>query len=370
MIDTKEKVHIIWTQDTEKLVTDMVRILKTNLASLWYDVANVLSHEINMYDEFASEETTIWALQNSVRWKHVRVVNDVNGKMMTSNKTWPLHVKYNDRLIQATSLCSAAKTRWSKSLSLISTWVFYSREDKFPEWGMNESSERTSPSAHFRLDVVLNLLAPEYYVTMHAHNPSMFKGNGITKCLDLFTWWEVQQAAAVLAAEYGIIDPHMSTMDWWWQKKNEAIASDLGYDNMTLIKERTKGENNKVEKITLTKYIGWRDVLLHDDILDTWWSFERTVNTMWEPNSPNGTPKSVNAVITGWMFNGNAIKTLTRLHEEGKFNNIFITNAIYRKSYPSFVKVLNAAPNFAEVIEAVFTNRSINFNMWVIPITK
>lgn len=146
-------IHIIWTQDTEILVTDMVKILKTNLATLWYDIDKVLSYEINSYDEFASEETTIDELKHSVRSKHVRVINDINGKKATSNKTWLLHVKYNDRLVQAISLSSAAKTRWSKSLSIISTWVPYTREDKFPEGWMKETSKRTSASAHFRLEV-------------------------------------------------------------------------------------------------------------------------------------------------------------------------------------------------------------------------
>ncbi|MEI7563858.1 MAG: hypothetical protein WCJ39_09890 [bacterium] len=41
---------------------------------------------------------------------------------------------------------------------------------------------------------------------------------------------------------------------------------------------------------------------------------------------------------------------------------IYITNGVYRENYPSFVKVFSAAPNYAEVIEAAFTNRSINFN--------
>jgi len=43
-------------------------------------------------------------------------------------------------------------------------------------------------------------------------------------------------------------------------------------------------------------------------------------------------------------------------------STLYITNAVYRASYPDFVVVLDAAPNFAEVIEAAFVGRSINFN--------
>ena len=44
-------------------------------------------------------------------------------------------------------------------------------------------------------------------------------------------------------------------------------------------------------------------------------------------------------------------------------DTIYVTNSVYRETYPSFVKIFDAAPNYAEVIEAAFTNRSINFNM-------
>jgi|GEM_PF-1968155 len=89
----------------------MIDILKKNLSSLGYDIANVLSYEINIYDEFADEETTIDKLQHSVRGHHVWVVADVNGKKTVINKKTlqPMLVKYNDRLVQALELCNAAQ---------------------------------------------------------------------------------------------------------------------------------------------------------------------------------------------------------------------------------------------------------------------
>lgn len=75
-----------------------------------------------------------------------------------------------------------------------------------------------------------------------------------------------------------------------------------------------------------------------------------------------GTPNSLNAVITAGLFNGPAIEKMQALYNEGLIHAIYITNAAYRESYPDFVHVFDAAPNYAEVIEAAFTNRSINFN--------
>ena len=358
MIETSEKLHIIWTQDTEWLVMGMVSILKKNLTELGYDIAKVLSYEINTYNEFADEETTIWELESSVRWKHVWVVIDVNGKKIVRDKNLhPIIMKYNDRLVQALFLGNAAEVHWWKTLNYISTSLFYGREDKFPDGGLKETTKRSSTSAHFFLDVVLDQLAPDYYVTMDVHNKAVFKGNKVTKCVNLHTWRAVQRAIQDIN-KHNIL---LSGMDQWWDKKIEAISEDLWLDYINVIKRRSKKENNKVEEIIIVGDTTGRDVLIHDDILDTGGSFVALVEKMraeWKPNS-------VNAVITAGLFNGTAIEKLIKLHEKWMIDTIYVTNSVYRETYPSFVKIFDAAPNYAEVIEAAFTNRSINFNMWV-----
>lgn len=359
MIVTREKIHIVWTQDTEVLVGNMIDILKKNLSSLGYDIANVLSYEINIYDEFADEETTIDKLQHSVRGHHVWVVADVNGKKTVINKKTlqPMLVKYNDRLVQALELCNAAQIHGWKTLNFISTTLPYGREDKFPDAGLKENTKRSSASAHFFLDIIKDQLAPDYYVTMDVHNTSMFKGNKVTKCVNLHTWRAVQRAVQLIDKP----DILISGMDQWWDKKIEAISNDLWLDYLNVIKKRSKKENNKVEEIIIVGDPIWRDVLIHDDILDTWGSFDLLVREMWKKWKPT----SVNAVITSWLFNGKAIEKLIQLRKEWLINKIYITNGVYREYYPDFIEVFDAAPNYAEVIEAAFTNRSINFNKWV-----
>ncbi len=358
MIETKEKIHIVWTQDTEWLVMGMVDILKKNLKSLEYDIAKVLSYEINTYDEFTDEESTIWELKHSVRGQHVWIVADVNGnKIILDKKRNPMHVKYNDRFVQSLFLGNAAIVHWCKTLNFIYTWMPYGREDKFPDGWLKETTKRTSTSAHFFLDVIKEQLSPDYYVTMDVHNSAIFKGNKITKCVNLHTWRAVQRAVQIL----GKSDILLSGMDQWWDKKTDAIAEDLWLDYLNVIKKRSKKENNTVEKIIIVWDPTGRDILIHDDILDTGGSFDKLVREMWKI----GTPNSVNAVITAGLFNGSANEKLIKLHDEKLIGTIFITNAVYRNYYPDFVTVFDAAPNYAEIIEAVFTNRGIDFNKWV-----
>ena len=356
-METREKIHIVWTQDTEWLVLTMIAILKKNLWSLGYNPDDVLSYEINTYNEFADEETTIGELQYSVRGKHVRIVFDVNGKKSILDKHGSiLSVKYNDRLVQSFLLGNAARIHGGKTINYIATWLPYGREDKFPDGGLKETTKRASASAHFFLDIIKDQLVPDYYVTMDVHNPAVFKGNEITKCVNLYSGWSVQKAIQEINTPNILLAP----TDQWWDKKVEAIARDLWLDYINVIKRRSKKENNKVDDIVIIWDIEGRDILIHDDILDTWGTFDILVREMWK----KGTPHSVNAVITAGLFNGSALEKMTHLHQEWLIDGIYITNSVYRENYPDFVHVVDAAPNYAEVIEAAFTNRSINFNKW------
>jgi len=79
-----------------------------------------------------------------------------------------------------------------------------------------------------------------------------------------------------------------------------------------VIKRRSKKENNVVDDIIVVGDITGRDVLIHDDILDTGGTFEILVRKFWELGKPN----SVCAVITAGLFNSSAIEKLTTLHNE------------------------------------------------------
>lgn len=357
MVETREKLHIIGTQDTQWLVESMVAILQKNLTALGYDTEDILSYEINTYDEFADEESTIGELKSSVRGQHVWIVVDINGKKPVMDKKGnPLQVKYNDRLMQAIFLWNAARIHWWKTVNYISTWLPYAREDKFPDGGLNATTKRYASCAHLVLDIFKDQLVPDYYVTMDVHNPAVFKGNEITKCVNLYTWWVVQKAAQLIGKPNILLAP----TDQWWDKKVGAIARDLWLEYINVIKRRSTKENNKVDEIIIVGDVNGRDILIHDDILDTGGTFATLVKKMWEQGKPN----SVNAVITAGLFNGEATEKLTALHKEGLLSTIYITNSVYRENYPDFVQVIDVAPNYAEVIEAIFTNRSIDFNKW------
>jgi phosphoribosylpyrophosphate synthetase len=65
-------------------------------------------------------------------------------------------------------------------------------------------------------------------------------------------------------------------------------------------------------------------------------------------------PQSINLTVTHGMFNKDAITKLIKLHDEGKFEYIYVTNTVCREHYPAFVKVIDVAPIFADTIKKIF----------------
>jgi len=65
-------------------------------------------------------------------------------------------------------------------------------------------------------------------------------------------------------------------------------------------------------------------------------------------------PQSINVSITHGLFNNDAVAKLTKLHDEKKFENIYITNTVCRETYPKFVKIIDVAPIFANAIKQIF----------------
>lgn len=149
-------------------------------------------------------------------------------------------------------------------------------------------------------------------------------------------------------------------MDEWGLKKVSSISKDIGLDYLTVLKKRDYSNPNTVDEMFVHGDVQWKNIIIHDDILDTWGSLIKLIE---ELNKRN--PQSINVTITHGMFNKDSVAKLTKLYDEGKFENIYITNTIYREIYPPFVKIIDVAPIFADAIKNIFMWWSINYNFGV-----
>lgn len=343
-LSMKEKLHIIGTQDTKSLVNSIVGIIQN-------DLQDAISHEHVDYKEFANGEIQV-VLDKSVRGKHVYVVWDINGNQNVAD----FKIKYNDRLMQVLLILQCAKNHGAKTINLIPTCFPYSRQDKPIQWGLKERVSREPSSAQFMIDIFQDLLNTDYCITIDVHNPAVMNNSRKTNFVNLYTWWFVQQVIRDSQKENVVLSP----MDEWWLKKVSSISKDLELDYLTVLKKRDYSKPNAVEEVFVHGNAEWKNIMIHDDMLDTWGSLVKLIEELYKKN-----PQSINIAVTHGMFNKDAINKLSKLYHEHKFENIYITNTVHRETYPEFVKVIDAAPIFADAIKNIFMWGSINYNFGV-----
>lgn len=195
---------------------------------------------------------------------------------------------------------------------------------------------------------------------MDIHNPAVINNSNQTNFVNLYTWRMVQHVANILKEKWR--DVVIAPMDEWWLKKISSISKDIKLPYITVLKKRDYEKMNSVDEIFVHGDVKGKDVLIHDDILDTWGSLIKLIEKLHELGA-----NSINVSITHGMFNNDALKKLTALHEKWLFENIYVTNTVYRDMpfYPDFVKVIDASPNFADPIKSINLWQQIDYNFWV-----
>ncbi len=346
-----EQIHLVGTQDTANIVNAMQQYLIDTIGN------HAVSSEVVSYQE-SLQWITKATFQMPIEKKHVYIVGDVNGRASVDN----YRISYNDRLFQMLLLANNAKKFRAKTINLVPLCFPYSRQDKPPQWGLKERVSREPSSAQFFTDIIQNYLWVDYCITIDIHNPAVINNSNQTNFVNLYTWRFVQRVMRDLKKDDIVLVP----MDEWWLKKSSSISKDVNVNHLTVIKTRDYSKINTVDEIFVHGDVKGKDVLIHDDILDTWGSLIKLVEKLNELGA-----RSVNIAITHGMFNKDAIRKLQALHDRGFFENIYITNTVYRDKdfYPDWVKIVDVSNNFADPIKSIFLGQKINYNFWVIPKT-
>ena len=134
-------------------------------------------------------------------------------------------------------------------------------------------------------------------------------------------------------------------------RRAAAYAKKMNTDFVICYKQRSVA--NKIEKMKLIGNVKGKDVVLLDDIVDTAGSITKAANLMLE-NGAN----SVRAFITHPVLSNDAVEKI----KHSAFDDFFVTDTIPLSQEAvecNKLKVLSAAPLFAEVIKRVMTAQSI-----------
>ena len=94
-----------------------------------------------------------------------------------------------------------------------------------------------------------------------------------------------------------------------------------------------------------------KNVIIVDDMVDTAGTLTKAANLMVERGA-----KSVRAIATHALLSGNAYEKI----EESKLKELIITDSIPQKKISKKIKVLTCSKLFADVMQNVNNNKSIN----------
>jgi len=143
----------------------------------------------------------------------------------------------------------------------------------------------------------------------------------------------------------------LSGADQWWDKKVSGIAKEYWLQKIIVIKDRDYSKKNSVNTIDIYWDIEWKDILIHDDILDTWWTLCSLLEEMLKKK-----PKSINIAITHWQFNGEAFEKLEKIIKKSEWiiEKVYITNSINKSNLPEYVEVINTDDIIANNIFSIF----------------
>lgn len=144
-------------------------------------------------------------------------------------------------------------------------------------------------------------------------------------------------------------NPIVASPDIGGVARARALAKNLNLDIVIVDKRREKA--NESEVMNIIGDVNGKDVILVDDMIDTAGTIVKAASALKARGAT-----SVMAFCTHAVLSGPAYERL----EKGELDELVITDTIPLKQECDKIKILSAAPLFAEVIRRVYNNESVN----------
>lgn len=341
-------LHLIWTPDTAELVKKVSQYVQyvldkaRNMNSSPTGKQTVSMEIIPQYTKFASWEM-ILELKKTVRWKHVYAFLDPQWDVEKNN------FSLNDKLIHWMLTLNAIRTNWARSTNAILAYMPYARQD-------HPSKDKREPSS---LEMIAGILSRETWengniITLDLHNPTSKWAFSGTTFINLFVWWLIEE----VSKRRNLESPVLSWADQWWDKKITWIAKDQWLEHITVVKQRNYAKMNDISWTSIFWKITWKDVILHDDIVDTAWTLCSVIRNMFKKK-----PKSINVALTHGLYNKDdkwreAFDKIKQVIEEGKNQWIelyfYSTNSVKRENLPEFIEQVDVSTIIGNTLVSIF----------------
>ncbi len=141
----------------------------------------------------------------------------------------------------------------------------------------------------------------------------------------------------------------MASPDMGGSKRAYAYSKAMKSDVVICYKQRAKA--NVISHMELIGDVTGKNVVLVDDLVDTAGTLTHAANLMMERGA-----KSVRAICTHPVLSGSAYDKI----RDSKLEELIVTDSIPLKQQSEKIKVVSCAELFAEVMQAIQTNKSIS----------
>lgn len=338
-------IHLIGTPDTEVLTKSIAEKIQALLDlshknnPTYYPKRNVMYTILNEYEFFGSGDP-IPTLPDSVSGANVWLVSDPHGDKPCYNKQSKQHfdtissAKYqHDKL-----LLEAIRKNGAHRTNIIMPAFYGARQDKPTEWLRQPTTVvRTGTELH-------EIVWPDGRVwTLDLHNPASIE-HLWRRPANFYTSWMILQAAEKVWVN--IREATLQPADDGGTKKIREIAKRIGCIPGKAFKQRDY-EAGGINEIDVEGNIEWKDIILHDDILDTGGTLCTSLEAMVKAK-----PRSITIVITHGFFNMDAREKLRKVvkNSKGIIKWVFISDSINKENIPEFVTIISTAQLFANAI--------------------
>lgn len=288
------------------------------------DLANFLDISLSKasINRFSDGEINV-QINESVRGKDVFIVQ-------------PTCAPTNDNLMELLIIADALRRSGANSINAVIPYFGYARQDR-----------KASPRVPISAKLVANLIEQSgvhRVITMDLH-AGQIQGFFDIPVDNLY--------GSIMFVDYlrakSFKNPIIASPDIGGVARARHFADRLGMGLVIVDKKRQRA--NESEVMNIIGDVEGKDVILVDDMIDTAGTMCKAANVLKSRGA-----NSIMALGTHPVLSGPALERIA----QSALDEVVVTNSIPLSTTHPKIKVLNAAPLFAEVIRRIYHNESVN----------
>jgi ribose-phosphate pyrophosphokinase len=248
----------------------------------------------------------------------------------------PTGAPVNDNLMELLVMVDALKRSSAHTITAVIPFFGYARQDR-----------KAAPRVPITAKLVANMIQTagvDRVITIDLH-AGQIQGFFDIPVDNLY--------GSLLFADYvkskNLKNPIVASPDIGGVARARQFAGKLGLDMVIVDKRREKA--NESEVMNIIGDVTGKDVILIDDMIDTAGTIVKAAKVLKDRGAT-----SVMACATHPVLSGPAYKRI----DDGELDELVVSDSIPLSEKSKKIKVLTAAPLFAEVIKRIYSNESVN----------